>query len=165
MTALLAIALVVALALWLGRIIARAVSHAARAALTAGEGAPLLATPTPVAEVNTLMAQLRQTANLLRESKDRVQLALDGAQLGSWQYDPLSGLVTGDARCQQIFDVAWNEAALEEILKHVHPDDAERLWAAIAAALDPVDPKRSAAEFRLRRRNGEVRWVEALGHA
>jgi PAS domain S-box-containing protein len=161
--ALLAIALVVASALWLGRIIARSVGHAARAALGAAEGGPLLPSGTPVAEVNTLMAELRGATDLLRESKDRLQLALNAAQLGSWQYDPLTRMVTGDARCQEIFDVAKNEADIEEILKPVHPDDAERLWAAIAASLDPVDSKRSATEFRLRRRNGEVRWVETLG--
>jgi PAS domain S-box-containing protein len=162
-SALLAIALVVGLALWLGRIIAHSVGHAARAAIAAGDGSPLLPSGTPVAEVNTLMAELRATTDLLRESKDRVQLALNAAQLGSWQYDPLTRMVTGDERCQEIFDVAKNEAAIEEILKPVHPDDVERLWAAIAASLDPVNPKRSATEFRLRRRSGEVRWVETLG--
>jgi PAS domain S-box-containing protein len=162
-SALLAIALVVGLALWLGRIIAHSVGHAARAAIAAGEGSPLLPSATPIAEVNTLMAELRETTDLLRESKDRLQLALNAAQLGSWQYDPLTRMVTGDERCQEIFDVAKNEAAIEELLKPVHPDDVERLWAAIAAALDPVNPKRSATEFRLRRRSGEVRWVETLG--
>jgi PAS domain S-box-containing protein len=164
-TALLAIALVVALALWLGRIIARSVGHAARAAVATGEGGPLLPSETPVAEVNTLMAELRQTTDLLRKSKDRLQLALDAAQLGSWQYDPLTRIVSGDARCQEIFDVTKNEAPIEEILKPVHPDDAERLFAAIDASLDPFDPKRSAAEFRFQRRNGQVRWVETLGLA
>jgi PAS domain S-box-containing protein len=164
-TALLAMALVVALAIWLGRIIARSVGHAARAAVAPGEGGRLLMDGTPIAEVNTLMAELRQTTNLLRGSKDRLQLALDIARLGSWQYDPRTRVVSGDARCQQIFDIAGDKAAIEEILKPVHPDDAERLWAAIEAALDPVDPKPSAAEFRLRRRNGEIRWVETLGLA
>ncbi len=163
--ALLAIALVVALALWLGRIIAHSVGDAARAAIAAGEGGPLSPGGTPIAEINTLTAELRQATNLLRESKDRLQLALDAAQLGSWQYDPLSRIVTGDARCQQIFDIAKNEAPIDEILQPVDPDDAERVWTAIAAALDPADPKRSAAEFRLRRSNGEVRWVETLGLA
>jgi PAS domain S-box-containing protein len=164
-TALLAIALVVGLALWLGRIIAHSVGHAARAAIAAGEGGPLLPSGTPVAEVNTLMAELRQATDLLRESKDRLQLALNAAQLGSWRYDPLTRIVSGDPRCQEIFDVAKNEAVIEELLNPVHPDDAERLWVAIEASLDPVDPKRSATEFRLRRRNGEVRWVETLGLA
>jgi PAS domain S-box-containing protein len=163
--ALLAIALVVASALWLGRIIARSVGHAARAALAGAEGGPLLSGGTPVAEVNTLMAELRETTDLLRESKGRLQLALNAAQLGSWQYDPLTRMVTGDERCQEIFDVTKNEAAIEELLKPVHPDDVERLWAAIAASLDPVNPERSATEFRLLRRSGEVHWVETLGLA
>jgi PAS domain S-box-containing protein len=164
-TASLAFALVVGLALWLGRIIAHSVGHAAHAAIAAGEGGLLLPSGTPVAEVNTLMAELRQTTDLLRESKDRLQLALNAAQLGSWKYDPLTGMVSGDARCREIFDVAKNQAVIEELLHPVHPDDAGRLWAAIEASLDPVDPKRSATEFRLRRRNGEVRWVETLGLA
>src|SRR5260370_5529333 len=93
LTALLAIALVVALALWLGRIIARSVGHAASAATALGEGGPL---PTPVSEVNALMAGLRGSAarrqaaeDLLRDSerhlyasKARLQFALDAALLG-----------------------------------------------------------------------------------
>jgi two-component sensor histidine kinase len=35
----------------------------------------------------------------------------------------------------------------------------------LEAALNPVHPRLSATEFRLKRRNGEVRWVETLGLA
>jgi two-component sensor histidine kinase len=63
------------------------------------------------------------------------------------------------------FDVAADETPIEEIKRRVHPDDAESVWAVLEAALDPVDPKRSATEFRLRPRDGEVRWVETLGLA
>jgi PAS domain S-box-containing protein len=289
LTALLALGLVVALASWLGRIIARAVGQAARAALASGEGGLLLPGRTPVAEVNALMAELRGTTDLLRDSerqlrlvtdnapvaiarfdtelrykfvnrhlaerhglppeqiigkrvsellshkafaiaepyireclagkaveveaevpdrddepqfmhaffepewrdgkvvglvsastnitrlkrteedlkasKDRLQLALNAAQLGSYQYDPRHRVFSGDARAQEIFDFADNEAAKEEIMKLVHPDDLERVSAALEAALNPVDPRRSATEFRLRRANGAVRWVETLGLA
>src|SRR5712671_5139300 len=61
LTALLALGLVVALASWLGRIIARAVGQAARAALASGEDGPLGGTP--IAEVNALMAELRGTTD------------------------------------------------------------------------------------------------------
>jgi PAS domain S-box-containing protein len=101
----------------------------------------------------------------LRASKDRLQLALDAAQLGWWQYDPLHRVFLGDMRSQEIFDFTENEAVIEEVMKRVHADDVERVLAAIEASLDPADPKRSATEFRLRRRDGEVRWVETLGLA
>jgi PAS domain S-box-containing protein len=170
--ALLAFALVIALASWLGRIIAHSVGYAARAAIAMGEGGLLVASSTPVAEVATLMAELRRTAarreaaeDWLRKSKDRLQLALNVARLGSYQYDPLRRVFSGDARCQEIFDFPKNEAAIEEILKLVHPDDVEMVRVNLEAALNPVNPRLSATEFRLRRRNGEVRWVETLGLA
>jgi PAS domain S-box-containing protein len=170
--ALLAFALVLALASWLGRTISHSVGYAARAAIAMREGGLLVASSTPVAEVATLMAELRRTAarrdaaeDWLRKSKDRLQLALNVAQLGSYQYDPLHRIFSGDARSQEIFDFPKNEAAIEEIMKLVHPDDVDMVQANLAAALDPVAPRRAATEFRLRRRNGEVRWVETLGLA
>src|SRR5260370_20958444 len=60
--ALLAIALLVALALWLGRIIARSVGHAARAAIALGGGGPMPLSGTPRAAGGTLMAGLRRAA-------------------------------------------------------------------------------------------------------
>jgi PAS domain S-box-containing protein len=172
--ALLAIALVVALALWLGQIIAGAVGLAARAAIVSGEGGPLLPSGTPVTEVNMLIAELRERAtrrqaaeNLLRDSerhlyasKTRLQIAMDAAQLGWWQYDQRYRMFSGDARSKEIFNVTADETPIEEIKKRVHPDDAKRFWAASEAALDPIDPKSQAMEFRLQRGDGEVRWVE-----
>jgi PAS domain S-box-containing protein len=85
-TALLAFTLVVALALWLGRTIAGSVGHAARAAIALGDGQPLLLSETPVAEVDTLMAELRETAakrkaaeDLLRDSERQLRLVTDNA--------------------------------------------------------------------------------------
>jgi PAS domain S-box-containing protein len=171
--ALLAIALVVASALWLGRIIAHSVHHAARAAIALGEGGPLPPTGTAVVEVDTLMAELREAAarrhaaeDLLRDSerqlfasKARMQLALDAAQLGWWRYDSRRRVVSGDARFKEIFDVTADQTPIEEIMKRVHPDDAKGFWAS-DAALDPIDPKPYAIECRLYRRGGAVRWIE-----
>jgi PAS domain S-box-containing protein len=172
--ALLAIALVVTLALWLGRIIAGSVGDAARAAIALGEGVPLLPSGTPVAEVDTLMVELRRTAarrqaaeDLLRESerhlfasKARLQIAMDAAQLGWWHYDPRQRTFSGDTRSKEIFGVTADETPIEEIHKRVYPDDAESFRLTADAALDPADPEPHAIEFRLRRRNGEVPWVE-----
>ena len=172
LTALLAFMLATGLALWLGRIIARSVGRAARAAIALGEGGPMPLSGTPVAEVETLMVELRRTAarrqaaeDRLRESKDRLQTALNVAQLGSYRYDPRHRVFSGDTRSQEIFDFPKNGATIEEILKLVHPDDVEMVQANLEASLDPVDPRLSATEFRLRRGDGEVRWVETLGLA
>ncbi len=113
---------------------------------------------TAVVQNITLRKQAEQE---LQASKDRLQLAFDAAGLGWWQYDPVRRIGSGDARFKEIFDLPADEISIDDIIKRVHPDDAERFCTEREAALDPVDPRRSASEFRIVRRNGEIRWVEA----
>jgi PAS domain S-box-containing protein len=168
--ALLAFTLVVVSALWLGRLIGGSVGHAARTAIAWGEGGPLSLNGTPVAEVNTLMAELREAAarrqtaeGLLRDSEQRLRFALNAAQLGWWQYDPLIRVISGDLRFKEIFDLADQEVAIDQIMKRVFPDDAGRVRAAFEAALDPASAKPLAIAFRIEREDGQDRWLEAHG--
>ncbi len=168
--------LVVSFALWLSQIIAGSVGQAARAAVALGKGGPLPLGETPVAEIDTLMEELRVTAAELREtaamrqaaerdlqaSKDHLQLAFDATQLARWQYDPLRRVYAGDARFKEIFDVTADEISVEDIMERVHPDDRERFRANREAALDAANPQPYLNhEYRVRRRDGTVRWVEA----
>jgi PAS domain S-box-containing protein len=170
--ALSAFTLVVGLAFWLGRVVARSVGHAAHTAIVWGEGGPLSLNGTPVAEINTLMAELRKSAarrqtseGLLRDSEQCLQLALNAAQLGSWQYDPLHRVISGDTRFKEIFDVADQETVIDEIVKRVHPDDVGRVRAAFDATLDPADPKPLAVVYRVQREGARIRWMETYGLA
>jgi PAS domain S-box-containing protein len=110
-------------------------------------------------------AELTMALQQTEHSEARLQLALDAAQLGWWQYDPLHRVVSGDARFKEILGVVEDQSPIEEALKRVYPDDAERVGAAREAALDPGDPKPLAIEHRIQREHGGVRWVEAHGLA
>jgi len=101
----------------------------------------------------------KQAEQALQTSKDRLQLAMDAAQLGWWQYDPRHRMLSVDTRSKEIFDVTADETPVEEIKERVHPDDAARFEVAREATLDSVDPKSHAMEFRLQRGDGEV-WLE-----
>src|SRR5262249_54454796 len=97
----------------------------------------------------------------IQASNDRLLFTLEMAKLGSWQYDPRRRVLTGDTRFKEIFDVNTDEMPIEDLKKLVHPDDAERFWADHEASIDLTDPMRSPShEYRVQRRNGEVRWVE-----
>jgi PAS domain S-box-containing protein len=118
-----------------------------------------------IAVIQDLNAR-KQVERDLEASKDRLQFALNAALLGWWRYDPLHGVVSGDARFKEIFDVTVDEISIEDLRKRVQLDDVARFWANREAALDPTNPKPYVHEYRVRRRNGEVRWVEGrgLGH-
>jgi PAS domain S-box-containing protein len=103
----------------------------------------------------------KQAEQELQASRDRLQLAFDAAGLGWWQYDPLRRIGSGDSRFKEIFDLTADEISIDDLMKRVHPEDAEKFCADRAAALHPTNLKRSASEFRIQRTNGEIRWVEA----
>jgi PAS domain S-box-containing protein len=110
-----------------------------------------------------LADQRRLDREALQESKDRLQSTLDAARLGSWRYNHRHRFCSWDARSKEIFGVPEDGATIEEFMNWVHPDDEEKVWAAYHRALDPAQPERSQTQFRLRRENGKVRWVETQG--
>jgi PAS domain S-box-containing protein len=107
--------------------------------------------------LSSLTIALRQR----EQSQFRLQLAMDAAHLGSWQYDPLHRMVSGDMRFKEIVDVAENEAPIKEIMERANPNDIGKVWAAFNAV---AETKGSTTEFRLQG-DGRVRWVETLGLA
>jgi PAS domain S-box-containing protein len=104
-----------------------------------------------------------QAERALRQSQERLQLCLNAARLGSWQYDPTRRVLSWDTRSKEILGAHENEATVEEFMTRMHPDDVERVWAAYNVALDPSGPERSETEFRFRRADGEVRWIKIWG--
>jgi len=122
--------------------------------------------------MHTDITQRKQAEEALRASRAELdeaaaqrQLALDAAKLGWWHYDPLTNVSWYDEGYRTIFDVTGSERPNDEILERLHPDDLPGVWAKVEAALDPADPEPYAAEYRIYRSDGSLRWVEAHGIA
>jgi PAS domain S-box-containing protein len=112
------------------------------------------------------ITRLRAAQDRQGELAAQRQLALDAARLGWWQFDPNTGLVTHDRRYAEIYGIEGSAPrSAEEIANLLHPDDAPRLWAAVAAAMDLGEPKPYAVEYRVNRPDGALRWLEARGIA
>jgi PAS domain S-box-containing protein len=101
----------------------------------------------------------------LEESRTRLQLALDAARLGWFQYDPARQSGWGDARFKEIFDMINDETPLDEVWSRLHPDDLEKARTGLASSLDPANPRPAVVEYRIRCRDGTIRWVEIHGLA
>jgi PAS domain S-box-containing protein len=103
---------------------------------------------------------LRTEEGLLREGEQRLRFALNAAQLGWWEYDPLTRVISGDSRFKEIFDLADQEVAMDQIMNRVFPDDAGRVSAVFATELDSAAAKPFAISFRIERKDGQERWLE-----
>jgi PAS domain S-box-containing protein len=100
----------------------------------------------------------------LRESEERLRLALDAAQMGVWTWNIDTGSVTWSSEIHQMFGVPPGgfDGRYETYLSLVHPDDLAGVRSAIARSLEP-GREDYFVEHRLVRRGGEVRWVEGRG--
>jgi PAS domain S-box-containing protein len=109
-----------------------------------------------------LFAERSRSETALKQSKDRLQLALDGAELGAFSADLITGRLEFDARAARIHGHAICATTIKESRRFVHPDDRARIDAALAEA--KRNGGRWSAEYRVRAppdhpRGGETRWV------
>lgn len=94
-------------------------------------------------------------------SADYLQLALAAAEMGTWDWDPHTDVVTGCARMRAFFGLPAGPHHWAEVLDRIHPDDraatAARVVTALETAHDYVD------EYRVVAADGAVRWLSARG--
>jgi PAS domain S-box-containing protein len=107
----------------------------------------------------------KSAGEALRVSEDRLRLAVRAAELGTWDFNPVTGLLRWDERCKALFDLPLEpEVTYEGFLAAIHPEDRERAHAAVQWALQPASGGEYDIEFRPRGRKGRAeRWVRAIG--
>jgi PAS domain S-box-containing protein len=110
------------------------------------------------------ITDLRRTTKALRESEERLRLAMSSGTIGVWDWDLSNGQLTVSPEVGQIYGVdITNLRSYEELAAHVHPDDLARIESERAAAIynhQPFD-----TEFRILLPSGEIRWIAARGQA
>ncbi|HYH08148.1 MAG TPA: PAS domain S-box protein [Thermoanaerobaculia bacterium] len=107
----------------------------------------------------------KQAEDAQRRTAEQLRLALDAASMGWWQYDMKTGQVFWDERVRAMYGVEAESQGYDEVLKRIHPDDAARVDAAIAAATNPRDPQPYSVEYRLLLPDGSTRWIASKGQA
>ena len=104
-----------------------------------------------------------QATEALKQSQERLRLALDAARMGIWFWSVEDNRVTWDPGLRQLFGLAPGErvSTYEDFLARVHPDDRELVAESVRRALH--DGGDSDYEFRVLLPGGEVRWIATRG--
>jgi PAS domain S-box-containing protein len=110
-----------------------------------------------------LAAQRRETARLLRESRERFDQALDAARIVAWEWDPHADRVVTTPNFAEIYGLPSLESA-EQSFALVHPDDRERHRATLEQVL--AGGGSYQLEFRIIRPDtGQAVWLDERGRA
>ena len=105
----------------------------------------------------------RAADEALRQSEERLKLALEAGRLGAWERNLRTGVLTWSPITQEIYGLTAGEfsGSFNEFEKLIHHEDRERVLEGIVRAIDERVPYH--VEFRIRRPNGSVAWVESRG--
>ncbi|WP_437752116.1 hybrid sensor histidine kinase/response regulator [Sorangium sp. So ce1389] len=95
----------------------------------------------------------------LRKSEERLRLALEGGQLGTWEWDLPSGHVFWSREAFEITGVSDAQfgSTVDGFLRLLHPDDRDAVWAQVESALRGEADY--SCEYRIIDASGRERWL------
>jgi PAS domain S-box-containing protein len=124
----------------------------------------LLFLATPFMVLAAVVEERKQSQLSLKESEERFRLAAQAGKMFAYDWDVGSDVIERSPEAAQILGI--DEVAQttgQRILAQVHPEDRERVTAAIAS-LSPERPDLQIS-FRMVRSDGTTTWVERSSRA
>ncbi len=106
-----------------------------------------------------------RTEDALKESEERLRLAVDNADIGFWDVDLVNDAMIWPARTKAMFGISPDvQVTLADFYAGLHPDDRHQITEAFAAAADPARRAFYDVEYRtVGKEDGVERWVAAKG--
>ncbi|MFN3944236.1 MAG: PAS domain-containing protein [Allosphingosinicella sp.] len=120
--------------------------------------------PTRAVGVLIDVTDRKKTEEALRTSEARLNVALQAAGAGVFEWDARTGDLQWSPQCYALYglDPSLRGQALHEAwLRVVHPDDVEDAQAAGFRALN--DGEGFGIDFRVRLPSGDIRWIRSHG--
>lgn len=111
------------------------------------------------------ISERKKAERAIRESEERLQIALRAAGQGIWELDCIGKTHKWDATARALCRIAPDEQVTDTlILSKIHPDDRERFALSLREAISNASGAPYHEEVRLTQRDGEpVRWIAIDG--
>jgi PAS domain S-box-containing protein len=107
---------------------------------------------------------LKRTTNALRESEERLRLAMSSGTIGVWDWDARNSRLTASPEVGRIYSLdVTKPVSFEDFRSRVHPDDLAKVESVCDAALRNHQP--FDTDFRILLPSGEIRWIASRGQA
>ncbi len=121
----------------------------------------LIVVSIPLMALAAVIEERRRAEASARQNEERLTLALNAAQMGTWDWQINDDTLVWTEDTKHIFGLTDPDNALESFFQIVHPDDLPAVKLAIERAVREGAPYE--VEFRLLR-NGDVRWILSKGN-
>ncbi|GAC1347751.1 MAG: hypothetical protein NVSMB18_33730 [Acetobacteraceae bacterium] len=121
--------------------------------------------PLRIAGISMDVTQRRLAEQQLELSEQSLRLATEVAEIGTWDLDLTTDVLTWSDRTKAMFGISPGVlCTMADFYAGLHPEDREATSTAFASALDPAIRATYDVEYRtIGREDGVLRWVAAKG--
>jgi PAS domain S-box-containing protein len=118
-----------------------------------------------IASIHDITEQ-KLTGLALKENEERLRITIEAASLGTWDWDVTSGKVILNDIWYRMLGYMEGDLREEysEILRHIHPDDTDRVNLAIKECIEGKSPALNV-EFRILSKDNKWIWIMSSGEA
>ncbi|MBD2564961.1 PAS domain S-box protein [Nostoc foliaceum] len=117
-----------------------------------------------ISELRNAKYQIERLNNRrLQESKEQLQLAMQAAEMGMWNWNIVTGEITWTSEHEKLFGLVPGtfDGRYETFYARMHPDDRQGLNQAVQKAI--LEHSIYEHEYRIIWTDGSVHWVEGRG--
>ncbi len=126
---------------------------------------PLLDSDGQVLGLNVMVQETteqKRSEEALKNSEERLKLALEVSQLGTWYRDLEKNAIIWDKQCKALFGLPPETQMTYEVFSEaLHPEDRDRVHQALNQSIQ--NRTRYNAEYRTLWPDGTIRWIISLG--
>jgi PAS domain S-box-containing protein len=127
---------------------------------------PLLDRDDQVLGLNVMVQEItehKRSEQALKNSQERLKLALEASQLGMWYWDLERDVLSWDKQCKALFGLSpETQMSYQVFLEALHPEDRKRVDQAVNQSIH--DQTRYNIEYRTLWLDDTVHWIAARGH-
>ncbi len=114
---------------------------------------------------NGMLARIQESDQELRKNQERLRLAIEASQIGTWDWDIVTGRVHWDEYMGPLFGLQRGQAieTFEDFLGAVHPEDRARARETLSRTMS--EPADYSVEFRIIWPDGSVHYLTTRGRS
>ncbi|MBE9137722.1 diguanylate cyclase [Nodosilinea sp. LEGE 07088] len=119
--------------------------------------------PAAIAGTQTELTACYHSAALLNQQREHLALALEGAQMGTWDWDLAQGTMVISGELETLLGLAPGEfdGTYDALFNRVHEHDQARVHEVLQQSIRQGQGYN--LEFRIYHRDGRIRWLSSRG--